>query len=141
MDNHDAAAPAHLWAVGLLALLWNAIGVISFLATQTGNLASLGMSESQIAYFDSFPFGAVAFWALGVWGAFFGSLLLLFQSRHAVASLALSILGLTGTTIYQRFINAPPADLANPALEIAIWAITLALLWYAVRMRARGVLR
>lgn len=37
-------------------------------------------------------------WAIGVWGAFLGALLLLARSRHAAAAFALSLLGLAMKT-------------------------------------------
>ncbi len=34
-----------------------------------------------------------------------------------------------------------PADLRNIGLDLAIWAITLCMLWYALKMQREGVLR
>ena len=136
-----ARTPWHLWAVGGLTLLFNAVGIYSYLMTRLGKLADLGMTPDQIAFFESFPAWANALWALGVWGAFFGSLLILFRSRWAVPSIAISVVGLVGTTIYQNLMIEVPAELQSLPLNIAIWASTLFMLWYAMRMRAQGVLR
>lgn len=141
MTTVASKAPWHLWAVGIITLLWNAVGITSYLMTELGQLEALGMTESQIAYFDTFPAWAIAFWALGVWGSFFGSVLLLLRSGHAVTAFAISVVGLVGTTVFQRFVTELPADMNNPGLDFAIWAITLATLWYAVKMRREGVLR
>ncbi|HCC25757.1 MAG TPA: hypothetical protein DEP97_00975, partial [Erythrobacter sp.] len=67
--------PWHLWVVGIATLLFNAIGCYSYLMTQTGSLAELGMTPEQIGYFDTFPAWADAAWALGVWCALLGSIL------------------------------------------------------------------
>lgn len=139
--NTAVKAPWHLWAVGIITLLWNAVGITSYLMTELGKLEALGMTPEQIAYFDSFPAWAIAVWALGVWGAFFGSLLLLFRSRHAVTALIVSVVGLVGTTIFQRVVTQVPPEMTNNALDIAIWVITLGTLWYAMKMRREGVLR
>ena len=136
-----ARTPWHLWAVGGLTLLFNAVGIYSYLMTRLDKLADLGMTPDQIAFFESFPAWANALWALGVWGAFFGSLLILFRSRWAVPSIAISVVGLVGTTIYQNLMIEVPAELQSLPLNIAIWASTLFMLWYAMRMRAQGVLR
>ena len=142
MNDHIAPkAPWHLWAIGGVTLLWNAIGVFGYVMTQTGNLKSLDMTPDQIAYFNSFPAWADAAWALGVWGTLLGSLLLLLKSRWAVASYWVSIIGLIGTTIFQRFVVTVPKELDNIVLTVAIWVITLFLLWYSMRMRKQGVLR
>lgn len=136
-----AAAPWHLWAVGGLTLLWNSVGVFSYLMTELGRLGDLGMTAGQIAWFDSFPAWATAVWALGVWGAFLASILLLLQSRWAVTAVMVALVGLVGTTIYQNFVTEVPADLHNPGLDLTIWATTLFMLWYALRMRREGILR
>lgn len=133
--------PWHLWAVGVLTLLWNAVGIFSYTMTHLGKLADLGMTPDQIAFFDSFPAWSNALWAMGVWGAFVGSILLLARSRWAVTSIAISIVGLIGTTIYQNFMIEVPEELQSLGLNLAIWATTLFMLWYAVKMRAAGVLR
>lgn len=133
--------PWHLWAIGGLTLLWNAVGIFSYMMTKLGKLAELDMTPDQIAFFDSFPVWANALWALGVWGAFFGSILLLLRSRWAVPSIAVSIVGLIGTTIYQNFMIEVPEELQSLGLNVAIWATTLFMLWYAMKMRREGVLR
>ena len=135
------ATPWHLWATGIVTLLWNAIGIYSYMMTELGLLESLGMTPEQIAFFDSFPAWSVALWAMGVWGAFFGSVLILLRSRWAVVSLVISVVGLVGTTYYQNFVTEVPAELQSLPLNIAIWAITLFMLWYANKMKSAGVLR
>ena len=136
-----AKAPWHLWVVGVLTLLWNGVGIWSYLSTQTGNLEGLGMSDEAIEYVTSFSAWADSLWALGVWGAFIGSILLLLRSRWAVPSFIVSFVGLVGTTIYQRVLTELPADMAGWEIAIAIWVTTLFLLWYSLRMRAAGVLQ
>ena len=58
--------PVHLWIVGAIALLWNAFGCYDYVMTQTNNaeyLASMGMTETQRAYYETFPM-----WLEGVLG-------------------------------------------------------------------------
>jgi hypothetical protein len=136
--------PVHLWIIGIVSLLWNAGGVMSYLATETGNLAAFGMPDATHGYFYSFPDWAVAVWALGVWGAFAGSILLLLRSRFALWSFAISVVGLIGTTYYERVVADIPEALntsGNQLLAVAIWVITLFLTWYAWAMTKKGVLR
>ena len=141
MNSTTGKAPWHLWVIGVLTLLWNSVGVMSYLATRMDKLESLGMTPDQIAYFASYPLWANAFWALGVWGAFAGSILLLLRSRWAVASLIVAVAGLVGTSLYQHVLTQTPESLQNPVLAISIWVITALMLWYAVKMRSAGVLR
>jgi hypothetical protein len=142
--NDRPATPWHLWVVGIVSLIWNSGGVISYMMTELGKLDALGMPSELHGYFYSFPAWAVAFWALGVWGCFFGSAALLLRSRFAVWLFAISIVGLMGTTIYERVFADAPAALQTPGQNLfaaAIWIITFALFIYANRMASKGVLR
>lgn len=143
--EHAVKTPVHLWIVGGLSALWNAFGAFDYLMTQTRNEAYLAQfTDAQRAYFDSFPAWMEAAWACGVWGALLGSLLLLARSRHAVLAFGISLGGLLVTSIYQYGLSTPPADLQGGAMmvmSLVIWAVAIALLAYAWRMRAKGVLR
>lgn len=144
MDG-TARTPAHLWIVGAIATLWNGFGCFDYLMTQTRNAQYLAhFTDPQRAYFDSFPIWVEAAWACGVWGGLIGSLLLLARSRYAVAAFAVSLAGLAVSTVYQYVLNAPPADMMTGgmiAMNLAIWAVCIGLLLYAMRMRRAGVLR
>ena len=137
----QAKTPWHLWVVGLLTLAWNSIGGFSYTMTRLGKLEDLGMGEAEIAYFASAPAWSNFFWALGVWGAILGSLLLLFRSRFAFHSVAIAIVGLLGPNIWQYGMSDIPESLASPALTILIWITTLFMLFYASRMTRAGVLK
>lgn len=136
-----AKAPWHLWLVGVVTLLFNAMGVLSYVTTELGMLAEMGMTPEQIAFMDSYPAWAIGLWALGVWGAFAGSVLVLLRSKWAVAAMMVALVGLVGTTVYNYALTTVPESMQAPALDVAIWAVTLFLLFYARRMAAVGVLR
>lgn len=136
-----AKVPWHLWLIGGLSLLFNAMGVISYTMTKFDMLAEAGMAADQIAFMNAYPAWASAFWALGVWGAFAGSMLLLLRSRFAVPAMVAATIGLVGTTVYNYGLIEVPAAMEAPALDIAIWAVTLSLLLYVRRMAAAGVLK
>jgi hypothetical protein len=136
-----AATPWHLWVVGLVTLLFNSMGIISYTTTKLGMLAEMGLTPSQIAFMDSYPAWVSGFWALGVWGAFAGSVLLLLRSRLAVAAMGAALVGLAVTTYYHYVLIAVPADMQAPALDVTIWVVTLFLLVYARAMAGKGVLR
>lgn len=143
------ATPWHLWLVGGISLLWNAFGANDYVQTQTGNLAYFEtmMGEMDVApaealaYFRAFPAWQDGFWALGVWGAVAGSILLLLRNRLAVWAFALSLLGVAGTTVYQLSVSQPDWVESAAGMTIAIWSIATFLLIYAVSMRSKRVLR
>jgi hypothetical protein len=129
-----------LWIVGIVSLLWNAIGGADYTMT---HLRLVTLTPEMTAYVDAFPAWATACWAFGVWGAVTGSILLLLRSRWAVTAFGLSLLGLIGTRIYQYGVSVPPGGMtgADLGLTAALFIVALALLWYARQMQAKGVLR
>ncbi|MGX7894430.1 hypothetical protein [Tsuneonella sp. HG222] len=147
----DAAAPWHLWAVGVVALLWNCIGAYDYIMSQTRNADYMRMmtepygydTQAAVEYFDSFPLWADTAWALGVWGAVAGSVLLLLRSRYAFHAFVVSLIGLVGANVHS--LQNPLPGLSDSAMALgmtaAITAITLLLIWYARRQTAAGVLR
>lgn len=136
-------SPWHLWVVGAVSLLWNLTGVVSYMATELGQLEGMAFPPEQLEYFYSFPAWAVAFWALGVWGSAIGSLLLLLRKKLAVWAFGVSIIGLLGTTFYERMVAVIPQSMQSTGqnlFAVAIWVITIGLFVYASRMTAKGVL-
>lgn len=133
--------PSHLWLVGLATLVFNTMGIISYLTTKLGMLAEMGLTPSQIAFMESYPAWVSVFWALGVWGAFAGSVLILLRSKWAVAAMVVALAGLAVVTFYHYAMIEMPADMQSPALDLGIWVVSLFLLVYARRMTAAGVLR
>ena len=142
-------APAHLWIVGLLALLWNGFGVYDYLMTRTKGAVYIdsmmpGTGEAAIAYINSFPLWASFGWGLGVWMGLAGSILLLMRHRLAVAAFALSLIGAVIGIGYQLM---RPADIPamhegfNAVVPYLVIAIALALFLYARSLRAKGLLR
>jgi hypothetical protein len=135
----DAAKPPRLfWAVALLALSWNGFGAYDFLMTNARDATYVAaIPPAAMRQIDAMPLWAIAAWALGTWGAALGSILLLLRSRHAVYAFAASLAGLAVTTAYRASADMPVAD----PLTGAVWIVAGVLLWFALRMRRRGMLR
>jgi hypothetical protein len=146
----QARTPVHLWIVGVLALLWNGIGVYDYLMTRMRNtdyLASMMPTvdpNAMLAWIDAFPIWAQAGWALGVWGGLLGAILLLMRNRWAVPVFAVSLVGALLGLGYQ-ILAAPPLAGAegamNDIMPFVIILIALALFLYARATRAKDVLR
>ncbi|CAH0496229.1 hypothetical protein [Novosphingobium sp. CECT 9465] len=150
MDNLQsppAKTPAHLWAVGVISLLWNSFGCIDYTMSKldpVGYMQSVGMGEAEIAYMGTLPAWLSVFWAIGVWGSLLGSILLLMRSEWAVTAFGVSLIGLAVSQVYQFTDSSMPASMHSGAMlgmTAVIWASLLFFLWYASRMKAAGVLR
>ncbi|HSG34973.1 MAG TPA: hypothetical protein VLA37_10585 [Sphingomonadaceae bacterium] len=150
--DQTAKAPWHLWAVGVVSLLWNCVGAMDYILTKIQHpdyiaalTESMGVdTQTAIAYFTGFPLWMNLSWAIAVWTAVAGSVLLLLRNRYAFHAFVLSLIGLVLASYYQLYANPVPGmtDSAIPlAFTAAILVITLALIWYARAMVAKGVLR
>ena len=136
--NQAMKTPWHLWVVGGVTLIWNAFGCYIYTMAMTRNPAIMADAPPEmVAALDAAPAWSNGAWALGVWGGLAGSALLLFRNRWAFTALAVSVIGLIGTTIYETMWDAP----VDRAQQLTIWAVALFLLWYAWGMRKNGVLR
>lgn len=142
--------PIHLWIVGILSLLWNAIGCYDYLMTRlrdTDYLSSMmpGTDPNAVlAYIDSFPIWAQAGWALGVWGGLAGAVLLLIRSRYAVWAFGLSLIGAILGLGYQIANPGGPAAMhegAGAVMPYVIILIAAFQLWYSWSQEKKGVLR
>jgi len=137
-------APLHLWIVGAVTLLWNAVGAIDYVAMQLRIAPYMSrFTPEQLEYFDGFPAWTVAAWALGVWGSLLGSLFLLLRRRWAVWLFGIAIAGLAVTTLHNFVLTDGAAVMGSGAavFSAVIWVIALFLFFYARAMAKRGVLR
>lgn len=142
-DTPRASAPWHLWAVGVIGLLWNGYGGYDYTMSHLQGEAyyrQSGMTDAQISLMNTYPAWMHAVWAIGVWGAVAGSVLLLLRMRWAAHAFALSMVGVIGNILHTALTPAARESMGL-AFPLVIGAVTLFFLWYAWTMTKRGVLR
>ena len=137
------STPGHLWAVGLVALLWNGYGGYDYVMTQTNNAAYLAQfTPEQRAYFDSFPMWMEVVWAVGVWGAVLGSVLLLLRSKWAFHAFLASLIAFAASVVYgQTSGGAAVMGTTGMVFSAAIFLLGLGFVMYSRMMTRKGVLR
>lgn len=136
-------APKHLWIIGVVALLWNLMGVYDYLMTQTRNEAYMSkFTPEQLEFFYGFPTLIVSAWAVAVWGGLLGAVLLLMRRGMAVWVLLASFLCMVVTAIHNFFIanGAEVMGSTGTIFSVVIFVIALGLFLYARAMKGRGVL-
>jgi len=135
--------PVHLWIVGVLSLLWNAVGAFDYLATKLELESYMGaFTPEQLDYFYAFPVWMTVFWALAVWSAVAGSIGLLLRKRWTVCAFGISVVSMVMTTIYNFGLSNGAEIMGSTGVifSVIIWVLSLLLLWYAWWMSRRGVL-
>lgn len=144
-DTMKGATPWHLWAAGVISLLWNAFGGYDFVMSVTQGETywrASGMTDAMVAYYNAMPTWMYVPWVLGVWGAVAGSVLLLMRNKLAVPAFGLSLLGAVGSLAY-GLANPPPLPEAMAMMSYMPWVIVLiaaVLAAYAWTMGKKGVL-
>lgn len=145
METTTNKTPTHLWVVGILALLFNAMGALDYVAMRFKMEAYVAqLTEEMLAYYDSFPIWMEIAWPLSVWSAVIGAVLLLMKNKMAVTAFAISTVAYLVAAVHTFGINPPPEGMSTPGSMIfsIVIGLQLALLWYYARnMTAKGVLR
>lgn len=148
MTDMTVKTPWHIWAVGVVSLLWSGFGAYDFIMTVTQGetyMRSSGFDQAAIDYYMGMPTWMYVPWVIGVWGAVLGSVLLLVRNKLAVPVFGLSLLGAVVSLLYGKVIDPAPPPPAG--MEMMVWmpwvivVVAAFLVWYAWSMSKKGVLR
>ena len=137
--------PWHLWMVGIIGLLWSAMGAMDFVMTHTENEAYMSQfTEEQLKFFYGFPIWVVVAWAIAVWGGVLGSIFLLMRRQIAVWTFLASLLAMILTTI-QNFGLSNGMEVMGDAFSLIftgiIFLASLGLYLYSKAMQGRRLLQ
>ena len=146
MADATVKAPWHIWLTGIIAMLFNAIGVFDFVMTMAQGAeyqASAGMTPDQIAHYQTMPGWMTIVWAIGVFTAFLASILLLLRRKLALPVFVLSLAAFLVSLLYTYVLTNGGALMGR---QMAIMSAVIAGLlvffsWYSRFMIVRGVLR
>lgn len=146
-DTPEASTKAlwHLWVVGGLSLLWNAMGAFDFVMTQTKNEAYMqAFTPEQLEYFYGFPLWVNVSWGIATGASVIGSLFLLLRLRAALPVFMVSFVAMVLTTLHNFVLSDGWRVMGGVGVLIfsaVIFVIALLLVVYACRMGRRCVLR
>jgi hypothetical protein len=146
MTDTPVKTPWHVWGVGVFALLFNAIGVFDFVMSMAQGAkyqASAGMTPDQIAHYQQMPAWMTVVWAVGVFGAFLASVLLLLRRQLAVPVFIVSLVAF-GISLFYTYVLTQAGPMMGQQMAIASAVIASLLVLFSVYgrfMSRRGVLR
>jgi len=146
MTDTPVKAPWHIWLIGVFALLFNSIGVFDFVMSMVQGAeyqASAGMTPAQIAHYQEMPPWMTVVWAVGVFGAFLASILLLLRKKLALPVFVVSLAAFLVSLLYTYVLTGGGAVMGQQmAITSAVIAGLLVFFsWYSRFMTARGVFR
>ena len=146
MTDALVKTPWHIWLIGVIAVLFNFIGVFDFVMSMAQGAryqASAGMTPDQIAHYQAMPSWMTAVWAVGVFGAFLASILLLLRRKLASPVFVLSLAAFLISLLYTYVLTDGGAVMGRQmAIASAVIAGLLVFFsGYSRFMAVRGVLR
>lgn len=143
--NSPARTPWHVWTVGAVSLLWNAVGALDFTMTQTKNEAYMGQfTPEQLEYFYGFPIWVVLAWGVATWGSLTGSVLILMRRRLAVPVNGAVLAAMAVTFLHNYVLTDGLKVMGGPGVLVftaVIIVVAVLLFAYARAMTRAGVLR
>ena len=143
MSDSSNKPEISFWIIGIIALIWNILGVVAYLmqAYMTEEeLLALPLEEQ--ALYSDIPAWVTAAFALAVFGGLLGCLLLLLRKKLATFVFIISLIGIIVQMTYNVFMSKAaevygPGNMIMPLMVIVIGTF---LIWYSKRMHVQGVL-
>jgi len=144
MENQKT--PWHIWLVGVVTLLWNAMGLLDFvMANFQTEPYTAQMTEAQVAFFNGFPFWAVVSWGIAVFAAVAGSVLILLRNKLAVPIFLVALVAMLITSVHNYGLSEVKiTDIAGTGALIfsaVIFLVAILLVFYSKAQAKAGNLR
>lgn len=143
MSNSNKKPEIAFWIIGIIALLWNLMGVAAYLmqAYMTEeDLLALPLEEQ--ALYTDIPAWVTGAYALAVFGGALGCILLLLRKKLATFVFMISFVSILAQMSYNIFMTKAaevygPGGLIMPVMVILIGAF---LIWYSKKKESEGIL-
>ncbi len=140
----ETPRPKHLLLVGLIALIWNLVGVAFFwMQINMGAEQLAALTEAQRRVHEATPAWLNVAFAIGVFGGVLGAIGLLAKKRWAVTMFFVSLLAVLAQMI-GAYVTTPAWEAYGAGgLVMPVLVVVIALLlWrYALRAAERGWLQ
>lgn len=120
--------PVWFSIVAVLALIWNALGVVAYLSNAfMSDEAKAALSMDQQTYLENLPAWYTAAFAIAVFGGALASLAMVFRKAAAYALFMISFVGILVQMIYNFFIGEAlevygPGGMIMPVMVLLIGA-------------------
>jgi hypothetical protein len=131
------------WIIGVIALIWNSMGIDGYLnqTYQTERFKTM-YSEEQLEHIFNAPSWVTAAFAIAVFSSVIGCVLLLMKKKLANAFFLIGLLAVMVQTTYNVFMN-PGKELYRSmeySMLIMIPLFSIFLYWYSQKCIKDGIL-
>ena len=144
-DKLTVKPPMWFWIVSVIALIWNIMGVMAYLADAFTTVEQLEMmTQEQRHLYESRPAWVTSAFAIAVWGGLLGCIALLLRKKWARPIFLLSLIGILVQNGYYFFMtNATEVfgQFQAIVMPLLVIIIGIALLLFARSSTAKGWLK
>jgi hypothetical protein len=130
------------WIIGVLALLWNIMGVSAYLgqAYMTDEILT-NLTDAEQNYYNNLPAWVTAAFAIAAFAGAFACIAFLFKKKWATLLFQISLLGVLAQFIYnffiQKYVELTGDKMIMPFIVILI---SIFLVWYSKKSESNGYL-
>ncbi len=141
MSQESIKLPIWFWIVAGVALVWNAMGVMSFISAATMSADAIAkLPEAEGALYVNTPIVTTIAFAVAVFGGLFGSLFLLLRKSLATTLFAASLVGIVIQFSYWLFMTDAPNVYGGEAylMPALVTIVAVGLLWFSNMAKGKG---
>jgi hypothetical protein len=134
MENSSSKVTTWFKVVAIIAILWNIMGLLSFIAHVFISDEALALlPENEAALYAQYPLWTDIVFAIAVFGGLFGSIALLMKKKVAKSLLLLSLLAIVIQMSHSLFLTDSVAVYGNMSylMPILLVVVAIALIWLA----------
>lgn len=141
MINSTNKPSMSFWIISVIALVWNLIGVMAYMAQAYMTDESIAaLPEAEKVMYENVPAWATAAFAIGVFGGAIGCILLLLRKKLATSLFIISLLGVLVQMVY-NFMISKAAEVYGPGgmiMPVMVILIGFFLVWYSKKSITKG---
>lgn len=143
MTNSTNKPTTGFWLIGVAALIWNLLGVMSYIMQAYMTEEALAaLPENEQALYTDLPAWVTAAFAIAVFGGALGCVFMLLRKKLAVRLFQFSLIGIMVQMTYNLFMSNA-AEVYGPGgviMPIMVLIIGFFLVWYAGNAVKKGIL-
>ncbi|KRP28393.1 hypothetical protein [Polaribacter sp.] len=143
MTQNSNKPTTSFWVIGVLALLWNALGVMAYLGQKlmTDEMKAMIPAE-QLEIIENTPAWATAAFATAVWFGFIACIVLLMRKKLAKVLFMISLIGVLVQLVYNFFMTNAIEVYGTDSLIQALVTVSVGLfmIWHAKKYTEDGIL-
>ncbi len=143
-EETSSGPPRSFYIIGIAALIWNLIGVMTYVMQVTMSEAAIAaLPEGQQVFIQNSPVWVTAAYAIATNAGALGCVLLLVRQSWAYLVLVVSFAGILVQNLYGYFMGGAVEvyGAAGVGLSVAVMAIGAFLIWYAKGATDKGWLK